>query len=134
MYFFFTSYYLDGGRVGPTTNSFMIFLPGSDQLLSNFVIFFRRFWTTKALPGGRRQTLVVKTTRILGFFNWSLPLQHLKSYLLHLQSYLVKGAKGCKNNHWIHEHAHASLRHPTPPHFPTVSALGYFFPRRFWII
>ena len=33
-----------GGRgVGPTTKSFVIFLPGSDQLLSNFVIFFWRF-------------------------------------------------------------------------------------------
>ena len=35
--------------VRPTTKSFVIFLPGSDQLLSNFVkFFFWQFLTTKA--------------------------------------------------------------------------------------
>ena len=58
-----------GGGLGPTTKSFVIFFTGVRPTTKQFCDFFRRFLTTKALPGGG-QALVVKTTKIC---NCSLP-------------------------------------------------------------
>ena len=91
-------------KVCPTFYYFVVFVSGSGQVMSNFVIFFiskeRKIWTTKALPGVGGKALVVNTTRIFLASISQKRWQSLGAFIKNANNW----SNNCVTNYFVKKH------------------------------